>query len=122
MIRDLTTDDGAFGASQDADTEGIEGLTFTWTAAEMREVIGSFQPDLFFAAYGVTEGGNWEGRTILSRVATDEELRARFPQRAGPSIEDELQTARIRLLERRQTRPQPACDGKALAAWNGLAI
>jgi len=122
MRRELTTDDGAFAASQDADTDGIEGLTFTWSAAEMREVIGSFEPDLFFAAYGVTEEGNWEGRTILSRVLSDDELAARFPHLAGLSIEDELQTARILLLERRATRPQPARDGKALAAWNGLAI
>ena len=40
MIRELTTDDGAFAASQDADTDGIEGLTFTWRAAEIREVLG----------------------------------------------------------------------------------
>ena len=31
MIRELTTDDGAFAASQDADTEGVEGLTFVWS-------------------------------------------------------------------------------------------
>ncbi len=122
LIRELTTEDGAFAASQDADTDGIEGLTFVWSEAEIREVIGSFEPELFLAAYGVTEGGNWEGRTILSRVATDHELAARFPELAGLSIEDVLQTARILLLERRQTRPQPARDDKALAAWNGLAI
>ena len=40
MLRELTTDDGAFAASQDADTDGIEGLTFTWRATEIREVLG----------------------------------------------------------------------------------
>ena len=40
MRRELTTDDGAFAASQDADTDGIEGLTFTWRAPEIREVLG----------------------------------------------------------------------------------
>ena len=40
MIRELTTADGAFAASQDADTEGEEGATFVWTAAEIREVLG----------------------------------------------------------------------------------
>ena len=67
MIRELTTADGAFAASQDADTEGIEGLTFVWAAAEIREVLGA-DADPFLAAYGVTDEGNWEGRTILSRV------------------------------------------------------
>ena len=68
MLRELTTDDGAFAASQDADTEGIEGLTFTWRAAEVREVLGDAAP-AFTAAYGVTDDGNWEGVTILSRVS-----------------------------------------------------
>ena len=40
MIRELTTSDGAFAASQDADTEGEEGLTFVWTADEIGEVLG----------------------------------------------------------------------------------
>src|SRR5687767_1376902 len=40
MIRELTTPDGAFASSQDADTDGIEGLTFTWRAPEIREVLG----------------------------------------------------------------------------------
>ena len=77
MRRELTTDDGAFAASQDADTDGIEGLTFTWRATEIREVLGD-AADLFAAAYGVTEEGNWEGVTILSRVVNDADLAVSF--------------------------------------------
>ena len=120
MLRELTTEDGAFAASQDADTDGIEGLTFTWRAAEIREVLGD-AADLFAAAYGVTDEGNWEGVTILSRVATDDELATVF-DRSIDEVAGRLAEARARLLERRATRPQPARDGKALAAWNGLAI
>src|SRR6478609_1062212 len=82
MIRELTTDDGAFAASQDADTDGIEGLTFTWRATEIAE------------RFGMAEGD------IAARLAAGRE----------------------RLFVRRSERPQPARDGKALAAWNGLAI
>ena len=121
MIRELTTADGTFAASQDADTNGDEGATFVWTADEIREVVSPAEPDLFFAAYGVTGDGNWEGRTILSRVASDSELAARFPAING-SIDHELATGENLLFERRQTRPQPTRDDKALAAWNGLAI
>jgi uncharacterized protein YyaL (SSP411 family) len=120
ILRELTTDDGAFAASQDADTDGIEGLTFTWRATEIREVLGDEAP-LFGTAYGVTDDGNWEGVTILSRVVGDGELAGRF----GLDEEDvirRLTDARARLLARRADRPQPARDGKALAAWNGLAI
>ena len=104
LLRELTTADGAFASSQDADTEGIEGLTFTWRAAEIREVLGDAAP-AFTAAYGVTEDGNWEGVTILSRQwpAANQP-----PDRRDPLAEASLAASRARLLERRATRPQPA--------------
>ncbi|MEO8436898.1 MAG: thioredoxin domain-containing protein [Chloroflexota bacterium] len=120
MIRELSTDDGAFAASQDADTDGIEGLTFTWRAVEIRDVLGEAAP-LFEAAYGVTDDGNWEGMTILSRVVSDQDLAARFGVTAA-EVAERLAAARALLLARRAARPQPARDEKALAAWNGLAI
>ncbi|MEO5885745.1 MAG: thioredoxin domain-containing protein [Candidatus Limnocylindrales bacterium] len=118
LLRELQTDDRAFAASQDADTEGTEGLTFTWHAAEVRELLGDDAP-AFTAAYGVTEDGNWEGVSILSRVWSDPTTPS---SRADPGLEARLADARARLLDRRATRAQPARDDKALAAWNGLAI
>jgi hypothetical protein len=120
MVRELTTPDGAFAASQDADTDGIEGLTFTWRATEIRDVLG-VAAALFEAAYDVTDEGNWEGVTILARIATDEELAARHDLPVA-EVAARLSDARARLLERRGGRSQPARDDKALAAWNGLAI
>jgi uncharacterized protein len=119
MIRELTTPDGAFAASQDADTDGIEGLTFVWSAAEIREVLGA-DAEPFMAAYGVTDEGNWEGRSILTRVWP--EVRTLPPSREDPVFEAGVAASRALLLRRRQTRSQPARDDKALAAWNGLAI
>jgi len=124
MLRELATEDGAFAASQDADTDGIEGLTFTWRAPEIRDVlagIGDGDARLFEAAYGVTDDGNWEGVTILSRVASDDDLAATFDIPAS-EVAARSAAARARLLARRRERPQPARDDKALAAWNGLAI
>ena len=120
MVRELTTADGAFAASQDADTDGVEGLTFTWTATEIwREVLGA-DAGPFLAAYGVTDLGNWEGTTIFSRVWPDAHTPP--PSREDAAFEGGLAASRARLLERRASRPQPARDDKALAAWNGLAI
>ncbi len=119
LIRELTSADGAFAASQDADTDGIEGLTFTWRATEIREVLGPVAAARFGEAYGVTDEGNWEGVTILSRVWPAPDAP---PFRDDPSLEVELTSRRAKLLERRAARPQPTRDDKALAAWNGLAI
>ncbi len=120
LLRELRTIDGGFAASQDADTEGDEGATFVWSAAEVREVLGD-DAALFSAAYGVTDAGNWEGRTILSRVRDDAELGERFGL-AADMVAGRLAAARSALLARRTGRPQPARDDKVLAGWNGLAI
>ncbi len=111
MLRELRRDDGTFAASQDADTEGVEGKTFTWSADQIRAVLGDDAP-VFTAAYDITDDGNWEGRTILRRVTPP----------GDADHEARLADARVRLLAVRAERPQPARDDKALAAWNGLAI
>jgi uncharacterized protein YyaL (SSP411 family) len=134
MARDLRTPDGLFAASEDADTGGVEGATYVWTAEEVADALVAVaspasQPDargpglaaLFDSAYGVTAAGNWEGRTILSRVMSDEQIGARYgllPEAVGPQLE----LARRVLLERRMSRPQPALDDKAVTAWNGIAL
>ncbi len=111
---------GAFAASLDADTEGIEGATYTWDATEVRELLGDAAP-LFEDAYGVTDGGNWEGRTILNRVRGDTDLAVEH-ERPRDEIAEELAEARTQLLRARDERPQPARDDKVLTSWNGLMI
>ena len=119
LLRELRMPDGGFAASQDADTDGEEGATFVWSAAEIREVLGA-DAALFAAAYGVTDDGNWEGHTILSRIRDD----ASWGSGSGSSRGGGRAAGRgaAALLERRAARPQPARDDKVLAAWNGLAI
>ncbi len=114
MIRELTTDDGAFAASQDADTEGVEGLTFVWSAAEIREVLGD-DAEPFMAAYGVTEEGNWEGRTILSRVWP--EVHTPPPSREDAAFEAGLAASRAKLLG---AAVDPAAAGPRRQGARGL--
>jgi hypothetical protein len=121
LARELRTADGVFAASQDADTQGEEGATFVWTAEEVQRILGPEEAALFGAAYDVTEGGNWEGRTILRRVRSDAELAA-MTGAAADALDGRLASARRALLAARAPRPQPARDDKALAGWNGLAL
>ncbi len=111
---------GAFAASLDADTDGQEGLTYVWSAGEVRTALVQDAP-LFEAAYDVTEAGNWEGHTILRRVRSDTDL-ALEHERPRDDIREALTEARVKLLRIRDERPQPARDDKVLTAWNGLAI
>ncbi|MFF4876485.1 thioredoxin domain-containing protein [Micromonospora sp. NPDC000668] len=104
-----------FASALDADTEGVEGLTYAWTPAQLVEVLG--EDDGRFAAdlFAVTEEGTFEHGMSVLRLARDvddvaPETRVRWQQVVG------------RLLTARDTRPQPARDDKVVAAWNGLAI
>ncbi len=104
----------AFAASLDADSEGEEGRFYVWSEAGIDAVLGA-DSTFFKSAYDVRPGGNWEGRTILNRLA-----RADRPfSEAG---EERLAPMRARLLAARAGRIRPGFDDKILSDWNGLMI
>ncbi|MFC8615123.1 thioredoxin domain-containing protein [Micromonospora purpureochromogenes] len=104
-----------FASALDADTEGVEGLTYAWTPAQLVEALGEADGRWAADLFEVTEKGTFEHGTSVLRLArdvddVDPEIRARWRDVVG------------RLLVARDTRPQPARDDKVVAAWNGLAI
>ncbi|MGY1639841.1 thioredoxin domain-containing protein [Geodermatophilus sp. SYSU D00703] len=110
LLRDLGTPEGGFASALDADTEGVEGLTYVWTPAQLADVLGEDDGRWAAELFGVTERGTFEHGTStlqLRRVPSD---RARFA-----AVRERLAAARAR-------RPQPARDDKVVTAWNGLAI
>ena len=111
VLREMTADGGAFAAAQDADTDGEEGKFFVWDRAELDDVLGAEDAEIAAAHFTVTPGGNWEGRTILTREET------RDPDA------DRIADVRRRLREHREaTRTRPFRDEKVVASWNGLMI
>ena len=120
VLRDLTSPEGGFYSAEDADSEGVEGLFYTWTYDEVAEVLGD-DLELFARTFDVTPEGNWEGRNIL-HVAGD---RRTLPSRLGISEDDyrsRLTGAREKLFDVRGKRVRPARDEKVLTAWNGLML
>jgi uncharacterized protein YyaL (SSP411 family) len=112
LQRELALAHGGFASAQDADTDGVEGATFTWTPAQLRAVLGDEDAELAEKVWGVTAEGNFEGATVLSVVAAPEDDASR----------ERLARVRAQLLDARASRPQPALDDKALASWNGMAL
>lgn len=112
LLRDMGTEGGAFAATLDADSEGIEGKFYTWNAAQVDALLPPDQAKLFKAAYDVRRGGNWEGVSILHRNHQ--------PQPQG--AEEVLAQARAVLWQARETRIHPGRDDKILADWNGMMI
>jgi uncharacterized protein YyaL (SSP411 family) len=113
--------EGGFFSTQDADSEGHEGKFFVWTPEEIDRVLGPDDSKLFGRAYGLTAGGNFEGKTILHVSLRDDALAVEF-HRPIDDVRARLADARRKLFEAREARVKPFRDEKILTSWNGLAI
>src|SRR3954470_14900014 len=113
LLGSMRSDAGGFASSRDADTEGVEGRSYTWSWDELVAVVGG----PIAHAFGASPEGNWDGTNVLW-------LPEGLPDASGPSEGSalDLEAARELLLEARNDRPQPKTDDKVVVAWNGLTI
>jgi uncharacterized protein YyaL (SSP411 family) len=110
VLRDLSTPEGALYSSFDADAGGVEGAHATFSPQDLAAML---PPELIEPAadwYGITEAGNWEGRSIPVR-----------PVGAPLERPPEIEKARALLADGRALRVQPARDEKVLTEWNAMA-
>jgi uncharacterized protein YyaL (SSP411 family) len=126
VLREMTHPAGGFYATQDADSEGVEGKFFLWTSAEVRSLLGD-EAILFSDVYGVTPHGNFNephlppGQNILS-LAAEPAAVAHKNGLAPEQLAVILDEARHKLFHAREQRVKPGRDEKILAAWNGLML
>jgi hypothetical protein len=113
LAREMTTQEGAFCASLDADSEGEEGKFYVWSYDAVMRALGIADGEFFARHYDVTAEGNFEGHTILNRLRRQERSQA---------DEDRLALLRAKLMRLRDMRVRPGLDDKVLADWNGLMI
>jgi uncharacterized protein YyaL (SSP411 family) len=109
LQREMTDPEGSFYSALDADSEGIEGKFYTWTAQEAKDALG---PDFEEASkyFNITSTGNWEhGRSILMR---DVSL----------ASNENTQRWKSKLMEARSKRIRPGLDDKILAGWNAMTV
>jgi hypothetical protein len=112
LEREMTVE-GAFAASLDADSEGVEGRFYVWSRGEIDRLFGA-EADAVARTFDVRAEGNWEGVDVVNRLA-------------DPALDDPDHEARVTawsacLLQARAERVRPGRDDKVLADWNGLAI
>jgi uncharacterized protein YyaL (SSP411 family) len=113
LKREMTTEEGAFSASLDADSEGEEGKFYVWSYDEVVRQLGIEDGEFFTRHYDVTPAGNFEGHNILNRLK---------PLPRTDTDEARLAALREKLFSVRAPRVRPALDDKVLADWNGLMI
>jgi len=127
--REMTSPEGPFYSTLDADSEGEEGKFYVWTQQEIEQVLGKETADLFNAVYGVEPDGNWQDphehshgpKNILHRSKTFEQC-ARLYKIDESEMRQRMTKARAALLKVRSQRVWPARDEKMLTAWNALMI
>ncbi len=107
--RELTSPDGAFYSSLDADSEGEEGKFYVWSRQEIDELL-EYRSEQFCKYYQVTDEGNWEpGKNIL------------FLDEFPPENPVLLESKQLLLTERAK-RIRPGLDSKILCSWNALML
>lgn len=127
LLREMTHADGGFFSTQDADTDGEEGLTYLWRQEEIEKILGAERAAVVCRYYQVDEVGNFaepgqtERKSILNVKLSVEDVAKLFGDTPS-EIEKILAEGRATLLAEREKRPQPGRDEKILTSWNGLAI
>lgn len=126
LLRDMQHPSGGFFSTFDADSVTAsgerteEGAFYTWSAKVVREILGPDAP-VFSGLFGVTDGGSFEGRSILHMPISLEEAAAEHG--ASPDdLEALVSRCRTRLLAVRASRPKPQRDEKIITSWNGMAV
>ena len=120
LARDITSPEGGFYSSLDADSEGHEGKFYVWSEEELDRLLGA-DARAFKAYYGVVRGGNFEGKSIL-HVPLDRQVVAQRAHIDVEMLDLVLERARRILLDARSRRVWPGRDEKILASWNGLML
>jgi len=121
LARDLAAPNGGFYSAEDADSEGEEGLFYVWTPEQLTAVLGADAATMACRVWGMTAGGNFEGRSILHRPMALETVAVELGISAV-LLSEQVEEWRQQLLATRAERIRPLRDEKILAEWNGLAI
>ncbi len=120
ILREMTADAGGFYSATDADSEGEEGKFFVWTEAELEVALGD-DAELAKDYWGITEGGNFEGKNILYIAESDEDIADRH-HLTPAALREKVQAMRATLYQKRAERIPPGLDDKILASWNGMML
>ncbi len=121
LIREMQSPEGGYYATLDADSEGVEGKFYAWSADEVEKTVGADAWPLVSAHFGLDQPPNFEGRHHLYQ-AKPLALLAEEHSLDVAAVREQTDTARAALLKRRETRVRPGRDEKILTGWNALAI
>ncbi|WP_202552433.1 thioredoxin domain-containing protein [Ginsengibacter hankyongi] len=117
--RELTSPEGGFYSSLDADSEGEEGKFYVWSKDEIKEILGS-DAEIFSDYFGITSKGNWEpGKNIPDIIEGEKDIEKKYDLSAD-QLQNKIDELKLQVLKARGKRIRPQTDDKILTAWNAL--
>ena len=120
VLRDMTHPEGGFYSAEDADSEGVEGKFYVWTPDEVKAVLGEQDGTDYCTLYGITEEGNFEGKSIPNLIEPG--ISETWFDETPTELDERFEACRQKLFAAREKRVHPGKDDKILTAWNGLMI
>lgn len=120
VLHEMTSPQGGFYSALDADSEGQEGKFYVWTKSQIQQILGK-DAEIFCMYFDVTEGGNFEGRTILNNNISASQVASYF-KISEDAVNKIVEEGTKKLLQARQDRIRPGLDDKILTAWNALMV
>ena len=119
--RELTSEEGGFYSSLDADSEGQEGKFYVWNYDEINELINN-ETELIYDYYNIEKSGNWEnGQNILFKSESNSSFTKKYQLNEKKWLE-KIKNVKSVLLQEREKRIRPALDDKILTSWNALML
>jgi uncharacterized protein YyaL (SSP411 family) len=122
LVRDMQSSDGGFFSSLDADSEGHEGKFYVWDREEVKKLLQPEEFALFAPRYGFDRGPNFEGKHWHLHIFRTVEQVAGMAGVEVTHAGSALGTARVKLLNTRESRVWPGRDDKILTSWNAMTI
>jgi uncharacterized protein len=138
VLREMRSPRGGFYSALDADSplprnsqQSGEGAYYVWSAAQVKELLGSASAPGFQYRYGVQPDGNvpaaqdierkMRGMNVLYQQHSLAET-ASYCKTSEAAMGQQLDRNRKQLLLTRTQRPHPPVDSKIITAWNGMII
>jgi uncharacterized protein len=121
VLREMTSLEGGFYSSQDADSDGEEGKFYVWGFKELKEHLDEDISSAFMEHFGISQAGNFDGKNIL-HVSTNLDTLSRRYSRSEQWLSTRFDEMVKKLYEIRKHRIKPETDKKILTSWNGLMI
>lgn len=127
-INYMTDTQGGIYSTEDADSQGKEGIFYLWKRDELDGILGGKEAEILSRYYNVKKGGNFsspegyhKGLNILHTRRDSAEVASELDM-SESQLENTLSHIKKKLLQVRDNRERPRLDDKAITSWNALMI